>query len=47
MAVHGFAKADEMAELIAFLLGFEGHYLLGQIIFNDGGTDAIMRPESF
>jgi NAD(P)-dependent dehydrogenase (short-subunit alcohol dehydrogenase family) len=47
MAVHGFAKADEMAELIEYLLGFEGHYLLGQIIFNDGGTDAIMRPDSF
>jgi len=47
MAVHGFAKAEEMAELIAFLLGFEGHYLLGQIIFNDGGTDAIIRPDTF
>jgi NAD(P)-dependent dehydrogenase (short-subunit alcohol dehydrogenase family) len=46
MAVEGFAKADEMAELIAFLVSFEGHYLVGQIIFNDGGTDAIMRPDS-
>lgn len=47
MAVEGYAKADEMAELIAFLLRFEGHYLVGQVIFNDGGTDAIMRPDSF
>jgi hypothetical protein len=30
----GFAKPDEVAELICYLLTFEGHYLLGQIIFN-------------
>lgn len=47
MAVKGFAKPDEMAELAAYLLTFEGHYLLGQIIFNDGGTDALMRPDAF
>ena len=47
MAVEGYAHPDEIAELVAYLLGFEGHYLLGQIIFNDGGTDALMRPDSF
>ncbi len=47
MAVDGFAKPDEIAELVSFLLAFEGHYLLGQIIFNDGGSDALMRPDSF
>ncbi|TWB18426.1 MULTISPECIES: SDR family oxidoreductase [Nitrospirillum] len=47
MAVPGFARPDEIAELIIYLLGFEGHYLLGQIIFNDGGTDALMRPDRF
>lgn len=47
MAVQGFAKPDEIAELIAYLVTFAGHYLLGQMIFCDGGTDAIMRPESF
>lgn len=47
MAVTGYAKPAEMAELIDFLLRFEGHYLVGQIVFNDGGTDAIMRPETF
>ena len=45
MAVTDYAGPDEVAELIAFLLGFENHYLLGQIIFIDGGTDAIMRPD--
>lgn len=47
MAVDGYAEPEEMAELIEFLLRFKGHYLVGQIIFNDGGTDAIMRPHTF
>jgi len=47
MAVQEFAKPDEIAEFICYLLTFEGHYLLGQIIFNDGGTDALMRPDAF
>jgi NAD(P)-dependent dehydrogenase (short-subunit alcohol dehydrogenase family) len=47
IAVQRFAKPDEIAELICYLLTFEGQYLLGQIIFNDGGTDALMRPEGF
>lgn len=45
MAVKEYAVADEVAELISFLLGFENHYLTGQIIFIDGGTDIILRPE--
>ena len=47
MAVEGYAKPGEIAELIDFLLRFEGHYLVGQVIFDDGGTDAIMRPDAF
>ncbi|MCP3735877.1 SDR family oxidoreductase [Sphingomonas sp. RP10(2022)] len=47
MAVEGFAQPEEIAELIVHLLTMEGHYLLGQMIFIDGGTDAIMRPERF
>jgi NAD(P)-dependent dehydrogenase (short-subunit alcohol dehydrogenase family) len=47
MAVSGYAKPEEIAELIGYLLTFEGHYLLGQIIFIDGGSDAILRPTSF
>jgi NAD(P)-dependent dehydrogenase (short-subunit alcohol dehydrogenase family) len=45
IAVEGYAKAAEVAELIDFLLGFETHYLLGQVIFIDGGSDAMLRPE--
>lgn len=47
IAVDGYAKADEIAELIDFLLGMENHYLLGQIIFIDGGSDAILRSDHF
>lgn len=46
MAVENYAKPEEIAELIAYLLTFEGHYLVGQMIFIDGGTDAILRPDS-
>lgn len=47
MAVSEFGKPEEIAGLIGFLIGLEGRYLLGQIIFNDGGTDALMRPDAF
>jgi len=45
IAVQDYAGPEEIAELIDFLLGFENRYLLGQIIFIDGGSDAILRPE--
>jgi NAD(P)-dependent dehydrogenase (short-subunit alcohol dehydrogenase family) len=45
IAVNGHGQPYEIAELVCYLLGFEGHNLLGQIIFIDGGTDALLRPE--
>jgi NAD(P)-dependent dehydrogenase (short-subunit alcohol dehydrogenase family) len=45
IAVSGYAQPGEIAELIDFLLGMENHYLVGQIIFIDGGSDAILRPD--
>lgn len=47
IAVDAYAEPEEVAELIAFLLGFETNYLLGQVIYLDGGTDAITRSERF
>ncbi len=44
IAVEGYAGPEEIAELIDFLLNMENHYLVGQIIFIDGGSDAILRP---
>lgn len=43
-AVGRYAEAEEIAEVVAFLAGLQGGYLLGQNIFVDGGTDAIVRP---
>jgi NAD(P)-dependent dehydrogenase (short-subunit alcohol dehydrogenase family) len=45
MVVEGYAEPDEIAELLGFLLGFRNHYMVGQIIYIDGGTDLIMRPD--
>ena len=45
MVVDGYAKPEEIAELLVFLLGYTNHYLVGQLIYIDGGTDVVMRPE--
>lgn len=45
VAVKDYAGPEEIAELLDFLLNMETHYLLGQLIFIDGGTDAILRPQ--
>ncbi len=47
IAVKGHAEPEEIAELIVFLATLESHYLTGQVIFMDGGTDAILRPDTF
>lgn len=39
-----YGKAEELAEAIAFLATVEGRYLVGQILYVDGGTEAIGRP---
>jgi len=41
------AGPDEVAELILALGTLRSRYLLGQIIFFDGGTDALLREASF
>lgn len=43
----GLILADEIAELIEFLATFKGRFLMGQIVFDDGGTDAIKRTDLF
>ncbi len=45
IAVDGFANAGEVAELMDFLLNYENHYLVGQVICIDGGTEVITRPD--
>lgn len=45
IAVKDYAGSEDIAELLDFLLNMENHYLLGQLIFIDGGSDAILRPQ--
>jgi NAD(P)-dependent dehydrogenase (short-subunit alcohol dehydrogenase family) len=39
------AEPDEIAELVVFLLGPSAAYIHGSIVFADGGTDALVRPD--
>lgn len=44
MAVQDYAEPSEITENVLHLLTLKGHYTVGQILYCDGGTDAIMRP---
>jgi NAD(P)-dependent dehydrogenase (short-subunit alcohol dehydrogenase family) len=39
------AEPDAQAEAIVAIAGLAGNYMFGQIVYVDGGTDAIRRPE--
>ena len=41
------AQPDEMAAIVAFLLGADTSYVHGSIWYADGGTDAAIRPDRF
>jgi len=45
IAVKDYAEPGEIAELLQYLLGFENQYTVGQILYIDGGSDAILRPD--
>jgi NAD(P)-dependent dehydrogenase (short-subunit alcohol dehydrogenase family) len=38
---------DEIAALIAFLLGPDARFFVGSVVFVDGGTDALLRPDDW
>ncbi|MBB4614317.1 SDR family oxidoreductase [Novosphingobium taihuense] len=40
-----YGQPEELAEAIAFLATLQGRYLLGQILYVDGGTEAISRTD--
>jgi NAD(P)-dependent dehydrogenase (short-subunit alcohol dehydrogenase family) len=37
--------AEELAGLVAFLLGPDARFLCGSVVFADGGTDALLRAD--
>ncbi|MBW2497902.1 MAG: SDR family oxidoreductase [Deltaproteobacteria bacterium] len=41
------AQPEEMASLLCFLLGPEARFFVGSVIFCDGGTDALTRPDDW
>jgi NAD(P)-dependent dehydrogenase (short-subunit alcohol dehydrogenase family) len=45
-ALGRFGTPDDMARLIAFLVGADNRYIAGQVIYADGGCDALQRGDS-
>jgi NAD(P)-dependent dehydrogenase (short-subunit alcohol dehydrogenase family) len=43
----GFGTSEQIAAAIAFLLGAEASFCCGSVLFVDGGTDALLRPEQY
>jgi len=46
MPLNGFAEAIVPARLLSWLVGEENTHLCGQVIFIDGGSDAVIRGDS-
>jgi NAD(P)-dependent dehydrogenase (short-subunit alcohol dehydrogenase family) len=46
MPLNGFAEAIVPARLLAWLVSEENSHLCGQVVFVDGGSDAIIRGDS-
>jgi NAD(P)-dependent dehydrogenase (short-subunit alcohol dehydrogenase family) len=43
----GFGTPEQIAAAIAFLLGPDAAFCCGSVLFADGGTDALFRPDRF
>lgn len=46
-AVADYAQPGDLAEVIGWLATVRTSYIVGQILFVNGGTDAILAPDSF
>jgi len=42
-----FGRPEQIAAVIDFLLSEDASFLVGSIVFADGGTDALVRPDGF
>jgi len=43
----GFGSAEQIAAAIVFLLGPDAAFCCGSVLFVDGGTDALFRPDRY
>jgi NAD(P)-dependent dehydrogenase (short-subunit alcohol dehydrogenase family) len=43
----GFGTPDQIAATIAFLLSPDAAFCCGSVVFVDGGTDAMFRPDNY
>ena len=43
----GYGAAEDIAGVVAFLLGPEARYVCGSVWFVDGGTDALVRGDAY
>lgn len=46
VAIGRFGRAEEIAALLAFLASADNSYMLGQVVFADGGCDALQRGDT-
>jgi NAD(P)-dependent dehydrogenase (short-subunit alcohol dehydrogenase family) len=42
-----FGSPEEIASAIVFLLGSAASFCCGSVLFVDGGTDAMLRPDTY
>ena len=40
-------RAEEISALVAYLLGPDARFFVGSLVFADGGTDALLRPDDW
>ena len=43
----GFGTPEQIAAVVTFLLGADAGFCYGSVVFVDGGTDALVRPDSY
>jgi NAD(P)-dependent dehydrogenase (short-subunit alcohol dehydrogenase family) len=43
----GFGTPEQIASAVAFLLSPEAAFCCGSVLFVDGGTDALVRPDTY